>query len=325
MPRTTCEKAALRIPPPPAGGRKKSRSRPPKSLINAKREPGPRVTRPRGGLPPARKIVANPGEAPHASPRGATSSPWSPNGTAGPWAWATSVVRSPASPFNGGQGRPSSRSSPASTYSTIEPRPRRDPGQARGHHRLARAHVRRHQPGGHQGARVLLQSRGSLRERHEDPGLPRTTSHGHRDPSWAPRSVNGLRVVGQGDRQGEARGVGERVAGRPGVPWTCWWPVGMKKENILGLGHQGCGVLRAARRRWTTTRRATGPQGPMRASLAEIIEGADIYLPRACPRAGVLKQDMVKKMAARPLILALANPEPEILPRAGEGGARRRP
>ena len=31
--------------------------------------------------------------------------------------------------------------------------------------------------------------------------------------------------------------------------------------------------------------------------------------------AGVLKPEMVKKMAARPLILALANPTPEIMPR----------
>ena len=34
----------------------------------------------------------------------------------------------------------------------------------------------------------------------------------------------------------------------------------------------------------------------------------------ACRAGGVLKSEMVKKMAPRPLILALANPEPEILP-----------
>ena len=46
--------------------------------------------------------------------------------------------------------------------------------------------------------------------------------------------------------------------------------------------------------------------------LAEIIEGADIFL--GLSAGGVLKPEMVKKMAASPLILALANPEPEILP-----------
>ena len=47
-------------------------------------------------------------------------------------------------------------------------------------------------------------------------------------------------------------------------------------------------------------------------TLAEAIGGADIFL--GLSAGGVLKQDMVKQMADRPLILALANPNPEILP-----------
>ncbi|MGI4858128.1 MAG: NADP-dependent malic enzyme [Janthinobacterium lividum] len=47
-------------------------------------------------------------------------------------------------------------------------------------------------------------------------------------------------------------------------------------------------------------------------TLLEAIEGADIFL--GLSAGGVLKQEMVVKMAARPLILALANPNPEILP-----------
>ena len=47
-------------------------------------------------------------------------------------------------------------------------------------------------------------------------------------------------------------------------------------------------------------------------TLAEIIEGADVFL--GLSAGGVLKQDMVGRMAATPLILALANPEPEIRP-----------
>jgi malate dehydrogenase (oxaloacetate-decarboxylating)(NADP+) len=46
--------------------------------------------------------------------------------------------------------------------------------------------------------------------------------------------------------------------------------------------------------------------------LSEVIEGADVFL--GLSAGGVLKGDMVAKMAARPLILALANPNPEILP-----------
>ncbi len=47
-------------------------------------------------------------------------------------------------------------------------------------------------------------------------------------------------------------------------------------------------------------------------TLSQVIEGADVFL--GLSAGGVLKQDMVKKMAAKPLIFALANPNPEINP-----------
>ena len=47
-------------------------------------------------------------------------------------------------------------------------------------------------------------------------------------------------------------------------------------------------------------------------TLAEIIDGADVFL--GLSAGGVLKREMVAKMAARPIIFALANPNPEILP-----------
>ena len=47
-------------------------------------------------------------------------------------------------------------------------------------------------------------------------------------------------------------------------------------------------------------------------TLSEVIDGADVFL--GLSAGGVLKQDMVKKMATRPLIFALANPNPEIQP-----------
>ncbi|MFN6169664.1 MAG: phosphate acyltransferase, partial [Burkholderiales bacterium] len=46
--------------------------------------------------------------------------------------------------------------------------------------------------------------------------------------------------------------------------------------------------------------------------LGDVIDNADVFL--GLSAGGVLKQDMVKRMAAKPLILALANPTPEILP-----------
>ncbi|MBP0591851.1 NADP-dependent malic enzyme [Paraburkholderia sp. LEh10] len=47
-------------------------------------------------------------------------------------------------------------------------------------------------------------------------------------------------------------------------------------------------------------------------TLSEVIDGADVFL--GLSAGGVLKQDMVRQMAEKPLILALANPTPEILP-----------
>ena len=47
-------------------------------------------------------------------------------------------------------------------------------------------------------------------------------------------------------------------------------------------------------------------------TLGEIIEGADVFL--GLSAGGVLKPEMVAKMAPRPLVLALANPTPEIMP-----------
>ncbi|MEP6968950.1 MAG: phosphate acyltransferase, partial [Betaproteobacteria bacterium] len=47
-------------------------------------------------------------------------------------------------------------------------------------------------------------------------------------------------------------------------------------------------------------------------TLADVVRGADVFL--GCSTAGVLTQDMVKSMARAPIILALANPEPEIRP-----------
>jgi len=51
-------------------------------------------------------------------------------------------------------------------------------------------------------------------------------------------------------------------------------------------------------------------------SLAEVMDGVDVFL--GLSAGGVLKPEMVARMAARPLILALANPEPEIRPDAAK-------
>jgi malate dehydrogenase (oxaloacetate-decarboxylating)(NADP+) len=86
--------------------------------------------------------------------------------------------------------------------------------------------------------------------------------------------------------------------------------LGVKVENIWVTDIEGRGLCRA--------READGPdQGPLRqedrrAHAADIIEGADVFL--GLSAGGVVKPAMVAKMAKNPLILALANPTPEITP-----------
>ncbi len=86
--------------------------------------------------------------------------------------------------------------------------------------------------------------------------------------------------------------------------------LGMKLENILvtdidGVVYEGRPTLMDP---WKAKyARPTGLR-----TLAEAIDGADIFL--GLSAAGVLKPDMVARMAPKPLILALANPTPEILP-----------
>ena len=85
--------------------------------------------------------------------------------------------------------------------------------------------------------------------------------------------------------------------------------LGAKPENILsvdrdGVLYTGRGGLDPDRARYA---RDTGKR-----TLAEIVDGADVFL--GLSAGGVLKPEMVKTMAASPVILALANPTPEILP-----------
>ncbi|MCV2865401.1 NADP-dependent malic enzyme [Defluviimonas sp. WL0075] len=86
--------------------------------------------------------------------------------------------------------------------------------------------------------------------------------------------------------------------------------LGAKRENVwlcdlAGLVHEG-------REEQMTPQKAGYAQGTAPATLDEVIEGADLFLGLSGP--GVLTPEMVKKMAPRPIVFALANPTPEILP-----------
>ncbi|MCC7322081.1 MAG: NADP-dependent malic enzyme [Rubellimicrobium sp.] len=86
--------------------------------------------------------------------------------------------------------------------------------------------------------------------------------------------------------------------------------LGVKRENVwlcdlAGLVHRG-------RTEQMTPQKAEYAQGDRAATLAEVIGGADLFLGLSGP--GVLTPEMVARMATRPIVFALANPTPEILP-----------
>jgi len=75
--------------------------------------------------------------------------------------------------------------------------------------------------------------------------------------------------------------------------------------DIEGVVHKGREKLMD---RW----KAVYAQETDKRTLSEVIEGADVVI--GLSAAGVIKPDMLKKMAPNPLIMALANPTPEIMP-----------
>ncbi|HEU0277707.1 MAG TPA: NADP-dependent malic enzyme [Rhodanobacteraceae bacterium] len=119
--------------------------------------------------------------------------------------------------------------------------------------------------------------------------------------------LNALIVVGKkiGDVKVAASGAG--AAGIACLDMMV--RLGVKPEHIMvsdieGVLYQGRPHLDASLTRYARKTRAR--------TLADIARGADVFL--GVSAGGVLKREMVATMAARPVILALANPTPEITP-----------
>ena len=120
--------------------------------------------------------------------------------------------------------------------------------------------------------------------------------------------LNGLKVVGK-----DVSKVKLVTSGAGAAALACLGllvKLGILRENIwvtdlAGLVYEG-------RTELMDEDKIQFSQKTSQRTLAEAIEGADVFL--GLSAGGVLKQDMVKKMAAKPLIFALANPNPEILP-----------
>ncbi len=86
--------------------------------------------------------------------------------------------------------------------------------------------------------------------------------------------------------------------------------LGARRENIWISDLEG--VVYEGREKLMDRWKSVYAQKTNARVLADIMEGADVFL--GLSAGGVLKPDMVKTMGPRPLILALANPNPEIMP-----------
>lgn len=88
--------------------------------------------------------------------------------------------------------------------------------------------------------------------------------------------------------------------------------LGVKRENVWLCDIDG--LVYNGRTKDMTPQKADYAQGTTAATLGDVIDGADLFLGLSGP--GVLKPEMVAKMADTPIIFALANPNPEIDPAA---------
>ena len=120
-------------------------------------------------------------------------------------------------------------------------------------------------------------------------------------------AVNALRVAG---KTADAIRVVALGAGAAGIACLKMLMVmGVRKENITMLDSKG--VVHSQRNDLTPEKREFARETEMR-TTSDAMEGADLFLGVSGP--GLLTQDMVRKMAPNPIIFALANPTPEIMP-----------
>ncbi|MEQ9920865.1 NADP-dependent oxaloacetate-decarboxylating malate dehydrogenase [Pectobacterium brasiliense] len=121
--------------------------------------------------------------------------------------------------------------------------------------------------------------------------------------------LNGLRVV-----EKNISDVRLVVSGAGAASIACLnllVALGLQKHNIVVCDSRGV-IFHGRDENMEETKAAYAIEDNGARKLADVIPDADIFL--GCSGPGVLTPEMVKTMAPRPLIMALANPEPEILP-----------
>jgi malate dehydrogenase (oxaloacetate-decarboxylating)(NADP+) len=119
--------------------------------------------------------------------------------------------------------------------------------------------------------------------------------------------LNALEVVGKKIEDIRLATTGAGAAGIACLDMLV--ALGVRPENILAFDREG--VIHTGREGLDPDK-ARYARNTDKRSLADIVAGADVFL--GLSAGGILKPEMVATMADRPIILALANPNPEILP-----------
>jgi len=120
--------------------------------------------------------------------------------------------------------------------------------------------------------------------------------------------LNGLKLVGKDISKVKLAGSGAGAAALACLDLLV--SLGIRRENITISDIKG--VVYKGRVELMDEYKERFAQETSARTLAEILPGADIFL--GLSAGGILKPDMLKSMADKPIIMALANPEPEIRP-----------
>ncbi|HSV57488.1 MAG TPA: NADP-dependent malic enzyme, partial [Variovorax sp.] len=120
--------------------------------------------------------------------------------------------------------------------------------------------------------------------------------------------LNGLELVGK--RIDEVKLVASGAGAAAIACLDLMVGLGVQRKNIFVVDSKG--VIYQGRPGGYDESKARYAQDTAKRTLADVCKDADVFL--GCSTAGVLTAEMVTSMGAQPIILALANPEPEIRP-----------
>ncbi|MDO9065075.1 MAG: malic enzyme-like NAD(P)-binding protein, partial [Sulfuricella sp.] len=119
--------------------------------------------------------------------------------------------------------------------------------------------------------------------------------------------LNALEIQGKKLEDVKLVCLGAGAAGLAGMRLLI--SMGAKKENMLLVDSKG--VIHTGRSDLNAYKQEFSRETPLR-TLADAMNGADVFI--GVSGSNLVSQDMIKSMAPRPVVFAMANPDPEILP-----------